>query len=152
MSKSKESWNKKEREKKKEKEKKAKEEKKQERKEHSKSGKNLNDMMAYIDENGNISSTPPDPSKFHSVNVEDIQIGVPKYVDDSSDDPVRTGTVVFFNSSRGFGFIKDDVTRESFFVHANGLIDQIEDNNRVSFELENSPRGKSAVGVKLANS
>ncbi len=61
MSKSQETWNKKEREKKKQKSRQDKLEKRQERKENAKEGKSFDDMLAYIDENGNLSSTPPDP-------------------------------------------------------------------------------------------
>ena len=69
MSKSQETWNKKEREKKKQKSRQDKEEKKQERKEHAKEGKSFDDMLAYIDENGNLSSTPPDPGKKKKIQV-----------------------------------------------------------------------------------
>ncbi len=61
MSKSQETWNKKEREKKKQKSRQDKQERKQERKENAKEGKSFDDMLAYIDENGNLSATPPDP-------------------------------------------------------------------------------------------
>ena len=73
-----ETWNKKEREKKKQQNKKEKAEKKQERKEHSKSANDLDSMLAYLDENGNLSSKPPDPRKKITINAEDIEIGVPK--------------------------------------------------------------------------
>jgi cold shock CspA family protein len=149
MSKSKESWNKKEREKKKEKDRKAKFEKKLERKEHSKDGRGMDSMMAYLDENGNLSSTPPDPSKVIKINAEDIQLGVPKQAPMSEEELERKGTVTFFNASKGFGFIKDDETKEDYYVHLSGLIDAIKDNNKVVFEIENTPRGRSAVGVKL---
>src|SRR6187402_388373 len=119
MAKSKETWSKKEREKKKQKNKKDKEEKKQERKENAKDGKSFDDMIAYIDENGNLSSTPPDPKKKIKVNVEDIEIGVPKQKDVDPADLVRTGIVSFFNDAKGYGFIKDLQTQESIFVHAN---------------------------------
>ena len=64
-----ETWNKKEREKKKQQSKKEKEERKQERKDHAKDGKSFNDMLAYVDENGDISSQPPDPRKKIKVNA-----------------------------------------------------------------------------------
>ena len=69
MSKSQETWNKKEREKKKQKERKEKLERKQERKESAKEGKSFDDMLAYIDENGNLSSTPPDPAKMKKIKL-----------------------------------------------------------------------------------
>ena len=150
MSKSQETWNKKEREKKKQKSRKDKEERKQERKENAKEGKSFDDMLAYIDENGNLSSTPPDPSKKKRIKLEDIQIGVPKQAPVDPADLIRKGTVTFFNESKGYGFIKDQVTQESIFVHANGLKDQIKENSKVIFEVEMGPKGPGAVNVKLA--
>jgi cold shock CspA family protein len=142
-------WNKKELQKKKETKRKEKNLKKIERKENSKSGGSFDDMIAYVDENGMITSTPPDPSKKIVVELEDIAISVPK---DSELEPVettRTGIVTFFNDSKGFGFIKDLKTQESIFVHINGLIDTIKENNRVTFEVEKGTKGPVAVKVKL---
>src|SRR6267154_4616106 len=102
-----ETWNKKEREKKKQQSKKEKKERMQERKENPKV-KSMDDMMAYIDEDGNISSTPPDPKKIRKmIKLEDIEIGVPKQGDIDPADLIRTGTVTFFNGAKGYGFIKD---------------------------------------------
>ena len=151
MSKSQETWNKKEREKKKQKSRQDKAEKKQERKEHAKDGKSFDDMLAYIDENGNLSSTPPDPGKKKKIRLEDIQIGVPKQAPVDPADAIRKGTVTFFNESKGYGFIKDQVTQESVFVHANGLVDQIKENNKVIFEVEMGAKGPNAVNVKLVS-
>jgi cold shock CspA family protein len=150
MSKSQETWNKKEREKKKQKEKKDKEERKQERKENAKEGKSFDDMLAYVDENGNISSTPPDPRRRVSIKAEDIEIGVPKQKAFDPADLIRKGTVTFFNESKGYGFIKDQVTQESIFVHANGLLEQIKENSKVMYEVEMGAKGPNAVKVKLA--
>ena len=144
-----ETWNKKEREKKKKANKKEKAEKKQERRENPKSS-SLDDMLAYIDENGNISSTPPDPKKMRKIVLEDIEIGVPRHQDTDSADQVRRGTVTFFNSAKGFGFIKDQDTQESIFVHVNASKDEIQENSKVIFEVEMGPKGANAVNVKLA--
>lgn len=143
-----ETWNKKERQKKKQKEKKEKAEKMKERKENSAKGKSLDDMMAYIDENGNISSTPPDPKKRKEFKLEDIEIGVPEYVPPTQEELTHTGKITFFNTEKGFGFIKDQVTQESVFVHANNLSASVKENDKVSFEVENGPRGLMAVNVK----
>jgi cold shock CspA family protein len=140
-------WNKKEREKKKQQTKKEKEERKQERKESSKT-KTLDDMLAYVDENGNISATPPDLSKVRKVKLEDIEIGVPKQAPVDPADLIRTGIVTFFNESKGYGFIKDLQTQESVFVHVNGLKEAIKENNKVSFEVEMTHKGASAINVK----
>ena len=101
------SWNKKEREMKKQLAKKNKAERKQERKENSQKGKNLDDMMAYLDENGNLTSTPPDPAKKIIIKAEDIEISTPKLKDRSPEETLRTGIVTFFNTEKGYGFIKD---------------------------------------------
>jgi cold shock CspA family protein len=145
-----ETWNKKEREKKRQQEKKQKEERKQERKENSKEGKSLDDMMAYVDENGNISATPPDPRRRIEVNVDDIVIGVPKQEPVNPEDLIRKGTVTFFNEAKGYGFIKDLETQESVFVHVNSVQDRIKENSKVIFEVEMGPKGPNAINVKLA--
>lgn len=145
------SWNKKEREKKKREEKKNKEERKQERKENSSKGKGLDQMMAYMDENGNLSSTPPDPRKRININVEDIQIGVPKQEDIDPAELLRKGVVTHFNNDKGYGFIKDRQTAESIFVHINSCIDEIKENSVVTFEVEKGPRGLQATNVRVAN-
>jgi len=146
-----ETWSKKEREKKKQQNKKDKAERKQERKENSKSGKSLDDMLAYVDENGNFSSTPPDPRKKVKINVEDIQIGVPKQEDIDPADLIRKGIVTFFNESKGYGFIKDKETQESIFVHVNSLLEPVKEHSKVIFEVEMGPKGANAVNVKLNN-
>jgi len=145
-----ETWSKKEREKKKQQNKKEKAERKQERKENSKSGKSLDDMLAYVDENGNFSSTPPDPRKKVKINVEDIEIGVRKQADIDPADLIRKGIVTFFNESKGYGFIKDKETQESVFVHINSLLEPVKEHSKVTFEVEMGPKGANAVNVKLS--
>ncbi len=144
-----ETWNKKEREKKKKQSRKEKAEKKQERKENSKSGDNLESMFAYLDENGNLSSKPPDPRKKIVVNAEDIEIGVPRQEAPNPDDLIRKGIVTHFNGEKGYGFIKDMETQQSVFVHINATTEEIKENNKVSFEVEMGPKGANAVNVKL---
>ena len=144
-----ETWNKKEREKKKQQNKKEKAERKLERQERAKDGNDLDSMMAYLDENGNLSSKPPDPRKKIVINAEDIEIGVPKQAPLSAEDLIRKGIVTFFNDSKGYGFIKDMETQESVFVHINSLTEPIKENNKVSFEVEMGPKGANAVNVKL---
>lgn len=142
------SWNKKERENKKKQSKKEKEEKRQGRQDARKDGNNLDSMMAYIDENGNITSTPPDPNKRREVKLEDIQIGVPKFSHEEADH-TRTGKVSFINAAKGYGFIKDDRTGESIFVHFKSFNGKLVENDKVSFETEHGPKGAMAVNIKL---
>ena len=144
-----ESWNKKDREQRKRKAKKDKAEKMQDRKENAKKS-SFDDMIAYLDENGNLSSRPPDPRKRVEVKLEDIQIGVPEYVPPTEAELTRTGKVTFFNNEKGFGFIKDLVSQQSVFVHANNLQSPIQENDKVSFQIEMGQRGPAAVNVKLA--
>ena len=144
-----ETWNKKEREKKKAQSKKEKKERMQERKEDTKV-KTLDDMMAYIDENGNISSTPPDPRKMRKIKLEDIEIGVPKQEDVDPADLIRTGKVTMFNTGKGYGFIKDLESQESLFVHINSMKDEINEGDKVTFEVEMGAKGANAVNVKKA--
>jgi cold shock CspA family protein len=148
MARSQETFSKKENEKKRQKKKQDKEQRKEDRKANAKEGNNLDSMMAYVDENGNISSTPPDPNKKKNIREEDIVIGVAKQVDIPVD-VIRKGIVSFFNESKGYGFIKDEQTQESIFVHVKGLLDTIKENNKVTFEVEMSPKGPNAVNVKV---
>ena len=63
---------------------------------------------------------------------------------------MKTGKVKFFNTSKGFGFIKDTESEKEYFVHASGLIDQIKEGDQVTFELQEGKKGLNAVKVKLA--
>jgi cold shock CspA family protein len=147
MGKSQETFGKKEKEKKRISQRKNKEEKMEARKANAKKGKTLDEMMAYIDENGNISSTPPDPFKKKVFKAEDMLIGTPRYTG-LEQEAVRTGVVSFFNDAKGFGFIKDQQTQERVFIHANQLTEPISENDVVSFEVEMGPKGPSAINVK----
>ncbi|MEO8711996.1 MAG: cold shock domain-containing protein [Parafilimonas sp.] len=147
MAKSKETFGKKEKEKKRIKQRQDKQQKMEERKANAKKGKSLDEMMAYIDENGNISSTPPDPKKKKVFKQEDMQTSIPKYTEEEGS-AIREGIVSFFNDAKGFGFIKDLQTQESIFVHVNQLEEPIQENNKVVFEVERGPKGLNAVNVK----
>ena len=62
---------------------------------------------------------------------------------------MNKGTVKFFNESKGFGFIVDDESKTEYFVHVTGLIDEINENDAVEFELQEGRKGLNAVNVKL---
>jgi len=147
LARSTETFSKKEKEKARLKKSKEKKERAEDRKANAGKGKSLEDMMAYIDENGNITSTPPDPSRKIKVNVEDIQIAVAKQLD-LPHDTVRNGVVSFFNEAKGYGFIRDLQTEESIFVHINALTEPLKENNMVTFETEQGQKGLSAIKVK----
>lgn len=144
MSKSQETFSKKEKEKKRLKKRQDKEAKREERKNSPKSG--LDNMIAYVDEYGNITDTPPDPSRRKAIRAEDIEIGVPSREKDDVN-AIRTGRVEFFNHDKGFGFIKETDTQEKYFVHVSSLTEEVEENDKVTFEVEQGQRGLNAVRV-----
>ena len=146
MGRSQQTFNKKEKEKRKLQKRKEKQQNKEERRANSPGG-GLENMMAYVDENVNIIDTPPDPAKKKKVNAKSIEIGVPKR-EEEEEPAVRNGRVEFFNHSKGFGFIREIGTQEKFFVHVNGIMQEIHENDKVTFELERGLKGMNAVRVK----
>jgi cold shock CspA family protein len=149
MAKSQETFGKKEKGKKKLAKRKEKEEKAVERRANAKKGGTLEDMMAYVDEDGNLTSVPTDPSIKKIFKQSDIVIGVPKQEDIDPADLIKTGAVTFFNSEKGFGFIKITDSEDSIFVHVNELTETIKENDKVTFTIEKGPKGLVACGVKL---
>lgn len=148
MARSQETFTKREREKQRIKKQQEKQEKMKERKANKEKGKPLEDMMAYLDENGNLTDRPNDPRKKKVYRQEEVPTGVPKQ-DENSDVP-RAGVVTFFNDDKGFGFINDSETRMRVFFHVNFTVSEVKENDKVTFKLEKSPKGPVAVDVTLA--
>lgn len=147
MAKSNASFNKREKEKKRQQKREEKQQRKEDRKANGSGG--FESMIAYVDEFGRITDTPPDPTKRTEVDVESIEIGVPKRVDEVPER--RTGKVDFFDTSRGFGFIKESGgAGDRFFVHVSELDGPVQDGDTVTFDLERGPRGMNAVRVSKA--
>ena len=133
----------------KEKAKRKKREEKQKKREAKKSEKdNKGIQFAYVDQFGNLSDTPVDPADKINVDAEEIVLGVPKKEESEEEDPIRTGKVSFYDSSKGFGFIIDHDTNEKHFFHVSGTIDEVIENDSVEFELEKGQKGMNAVRVK----
>ena len=129
---------------------KEKEERKEQRKSESKDGKSFEDMLAYVDENGNITSTPPDPTRKKAVISEsEVNLESRNKGGAAAPDERRTGRVTFFNEKKGFGFIRDDASKDSVFVHINALEANVAENTAVTFEVERTVKGLSAVRVRL---
>ncbi|HBO05251.1 MULTISPECIES: cold-shock protein [Bacteroides] len=127
----------------------AKREEKLKRKEGRKSNKgSFDDMIAYVDEYGMITSTPPEENiKRQEVKIEEIMISTPKKEDEGP--VVLRGRVEFFNESRGFGFIKDLSGVEKYFFHVNNVVTEIKEGNIVTFDLERGAKGMNAVNICL---
>jgi len=136
--------NKREKEKQRQKEKREKREKMEERRASQAKGKSLDEMMAYIDEDGNITSIPPDPEKKKVFNAEDIEIGVPKMRE--VEDPLREGRIDYFDGSKGFGFILQN-NGEKIFFHINQATYPVREGDFVNYTVEKGPKGLNAVGV-----
>ncbi|CAA0183039.1 stress protein, member of the CspA-family [Tenacibaculum maritimum] len=151
MAKSEQTFNKKEKEKKRLKKREEKRKKMEARKAEGKENGKKGIEFAYVDHNGNLTDTPPDPANKIEIEVDSIAVSIPKATEREREkiDPVRTGVVSFFDSSKGFGFIIDAVNKEKYFTHVSGLIDRIAENDKVSFELEKGLKGMNAVKVAL---
>lgn len=149
MAKSQQTYNKSEKEKKRLKKREDKRKKMEARKADVKENGSSGIEFAYVDHNGNLTDTPPDPSQKVEVELEDIILGIPKKEEGEAEDPIRNGKVSFFDSSKGYGFILDTDNQEKYFTHVSGLIDEIAENDKVIFELERGLKGMNAVKVKL---
>lgn len=138
------SFNKKEREKKRRKRKQDKAELKRQRKLDGKKGPEF----MYVDENGNLTPTPPDPTKRTKIELESIDVSTPKKGEKEEADFTKEGMVKFFNTEKAYGFILEKVTGDSFFVHIDNVTGEIATNDKVIFEIGNGPKGPIAINVK----
>jgi len=139
------SFNKRELEKKKEQKRQEKRQRKEERKASGVSS--LDDMIAYVDENGMITGTPPDPEKKQEIDLEDIIVSTPKK--EEAEEIELKGRVDHFNPDKGYGFIKNLNNIEKYFFHISNAPANIEEGNIVTFELERGERGMNAVRITL---
>lgn len=147
MGRSQETFNKKEVRTRKEKKRKAKEEKRVKKKASGKKS-SFDEMIAYVDEAGRITSTPPDPTKRIVTEAENINLTNIRSTDKNKD-LLTKGIVISFNDSKGYGFIRDTDSGKNFFVHANNLEEQIKEGNRVVFEPGKGQKGPIAFKVRL---
>jgi cold shock CspA family protein len=147
MARSQQTFGKREKEKKRLKKREEKQKKKEARKAEKESGAGI--PFAYVDKFGNLTDTPPEPmDEEEEIDASEIVLGIPQKVEEEYD-PIRKGKVSFFDHSKGFGFIIDTETQEKHFVHVSGLIDEINENDKVTFELEKGQKGMNAVRVSL---
>lgn len=151
MAKSQESFAKKEKEKKRKK----KAQEKRERREARKLAKeergkvDFEELIRYVDENGNLVKEKPDPKKKTKIKLEDIVLGAAPQTGLEAN-PNRRGKVKFFNDEKGYGFIVDSETKDSIFVHINSVVGgELRDQQKVTFQIEQGPKGLTAVNVEL---
>ena len=125
--------------------------KQRKREERQSSGsRNFEEMLAYVDENGVITSTPPElnPNK-EEIKQEEILISTPKK-EDIETPTVLKGRVDYFNESKGYGFIKDLGSGEKYFFHvSNNTLTDISETDIVTFELERGLRGMNAINIRI---
>lgn len=146
MSRSAISSNKKELEKRKQSKRLEKQKRKEERKANGTSS--FDDMIAYVDANGNITDTPPELNENEEISADSIEVSVPKK-EEVEEDPIKKGIVEFFNAEKGFGFIKELGSVDKFFFHISNAPAGIDKDNRVTFELEKGKRGMNAVNITI---
>lgn len=145
MGRSRETFGKKEVKNKQVKKRKDKEKRRLEKKDHSRKG-NLDDMIAWVDQNGMITTTPPDLSAKQEIKAETIEIGVPK-AEFRINSKLRKGIIKNFDMDKGFGFIIDSENKESIFVHINDCMELIKVGSKVEFEVEKGLKGLKAIKV-----
>lgn len=144
-------FSKRDREKKKQQARKEKEERTRERKEASRNGNSLAQMMAYVDENGDLTSIPQDHTKRREISIDEIQIGVPKGNEANSMERFDEGIITYYNFEKGFGFIRDSKTKQSVFVHNKQLSSSVEVNDKVKYIVSRGVKGLEATEVSIIN-
>ena len=140
-------FNKKEIEKKKQQKRKEKLQKREDRKNNPVDS--FEDMIAYVDENGVITNTPPDPTNKRKIKIESIAVSTPKKED--LEDPILNGRVEHFNPDKGYGFIKHTGSTDKYFFHVSSAPASIKEGHPVSFELERGKKGMNAINIRLVN-
>ncbi|MBW8359875.1 MAG: cold shock domain-containing protein [Weeksellaceae bacterium] len=119
--------------------------KREERKTNNNKGKGLDDMLVYVDANGQLTETRPEDQERVEINAEDIQLGAAPI---EAEELIKTGIVTFL-SDKGYGFITENNSKDNIFFHENNCAHQVKKGNKVSFEKERSPKGFSAVNIQI---
>ena len=144
MAKSQQTFNKLEREKNKAKKREEKRKKMAARREAKARGEYKQDEFVYVDFNGNFTDTPPDPAEKEEISLESINLGAAKNQD--FDEKIQ-GKVTFYDSEKGFGFIKNISSHDSYFFHFSECPDQLDVGDKVEFDLVKGEKGMNAVKI-----
>ena len=104
-------------------------------------------MIAYVDENGRLCSSPPEVQN-KKVDASEISISTPKQ-EESNEPKTLNGRVEHYNSSKGYGFIKDLGSNEKYFFHRSNAPAFIKEGDKVIFEIERAARGMNAVRISI---
>ena len=95
-----------------------------------------------------ITSTPPEERHDEEKIVqEDIQISIPR----QEAPAILKGRVEYFDTQKGYGFIKNLVGTDKYFFHVNNVLVDIVENDIVTFDLERGKRGMNAVNICTIN-
>jgi cold shock CspA family protein len=139
-----ETFAKKELQKKRAKKKQDKLEKKEERKNNNNKGKSFEDMIVYLDENGNLTDVHPDKQ----IKGKPIEPRSNQNSKDNVEAIEFTGTISSFFKDKNFGFIVEDITNANIFIHGNSVQESINIRDRVSYKKEKTAKGYAAFAVK----
>lgn len=134
-----------------EKVKQTKREEKQKRKEErlNNGSRSFEEMLAYVDENGVLHSTPQEKPRTE-IDASEIAVSVSKQ--EEMEDPLPfNGRIEHFNKSKGYGFVKDAENGEKYFFHISSAPDDIAEGDIVTFEIERGTRGMNAVRISIIN-
>lgn len=144
MAKSQQTFNKLEREKNKAKKREEKRKKMQARKEARERGELKQDEFVYVDHLGNFTETPPDPAEKEEIKLDSINLGAAKNQD--FDEKIQ-GKVTFYDNEKGFGFIKNIASDDSYFFHFSECKDTLTQGDKVEFDTVRGEKGLNAVKI-----
>jgi len=144
------SFGKRDNEKKKQQKKQEKQKRKEDRKANTSKGSSLEEMFVYVDENGMLTSTPPDQQKKkEEIDLESIEISIPKREDSTDETTIYKGIIERFFEQKGYGFIKESKSGKKYFFHISAITGNVNEGQTVFFELEQGPRDLNAVRIHL---
>ncbi|HUH50705.1 MAG TPA: cold shock domain-containing protein [Flavobacterium sp.] len=116
----------------------------EDRKTNNNKGKSLEDMIVYVDVNGNFTSVPP---HLQVKNEAAVNKRIPQGASSFDKDAIFTGTVTYF-SEKGYGFITEDGTGDNVFFHHGQLNQSVDKHDKVNYKKESTPKGARAIDIK----